>query len=169
MPDRPTAARPDRLRAEFPPGTVVFMIGMRINSFWRVRSWIPVFMGMPPMIRELFQHPELGLLGSRIEFSWRRVTMMQYWESMEKLMSYSSARDHAHLPAWQSYNRMARRAGGVVGIWHEAYEVNPERSHIVYRHMPDFGIGEATRSVPVGPGTASSDHASEPAGQVHTG
>ena len=29
-----------RYRAEFPEGTVVFMIGMRVNRPWRVRAWL---------------------------------------------------------------------------------------------------------------------------------
>jgi hypothetical protein len=36
-----------------------------------------------------------------------------------------------------------------VGIWHEAYEVQPQRSHIVYRDMPVFGMGKATGWKPV--------------------
>ncbi len=31
----------------------VFLIGMRINSFVRVRGWWPVFRAMPAMLREL--------------------------------------------------------------------------------------------------------------------
>ena len=36
-----------RFRADFPEGTVVFLIGMRINDLRRVREWLPVFMAMP--------------------------------------------------------------------------------------------------------------------------
>lgn len=49
-------------RAAFPEGTVVFLIGMRINSLWRVRAWLPVFIAMPRMLRELYRQPEPGLL-----------------------------------------------------------------------------------------------------------
>lgn len=56
---------PARMRADFPPATVVFLIGMRINSFRRVRQWLPVVKAMPNMLIELSKHPELGLLGAR--------------------------------------------------------------------------------------------------------
>jgi len=139
-----------RYRADFPEGTVVFLLGMRINQPWRVRAWLQVFLAMPKMLSELVRHPELGLLEARTEIGWRRTTVIQYWESMDKLMAYAASRDHAHLPAWKEYNRLARRAGAAVGIWHEAYAVDPARAHIVYRNMPPFGIGKATAARPVG-------------------
>ena len=138
-----------RYRADFPEGTVVFLIGMRINAFWWFRSWWPVFMAMPKMLRELATHPELGLLEARNEIGWRRATVVQYWESMDKLMAYAAARDHAHLPAWKAFNREAKRSGPVVGIWHEAYAVDPARTHVVYQNMPPFGLGKATAWKPV--------------------
>ena len=32
----------------------------------------------------------------------RRATVVQYWESMDKLMAYAASRDRAHLPAWRA-------------------------------------------------------------------
>jgi hypothetical protein len=139
-----------RSGASFPPGTVVFLIGMRINSWRRVRAWFPTFMAMPKMLRELFQHPELGLLDARTEIGWRRATVIQYWASMDQLLAYATANDHTHLPAWRAYNRMTRTAGDAVGIWHEAYVVDPANAHIVYRNMPAFGMGKATTLVQPG-------------------
>lgn len=135
-----------RFRADFPPGTVVFLVGMRINSFRSLRSWFPVFLAMPKMLRELFQNPEPGLLGARTWMGWRVVMVQQYWESMDALMAYAASRDAEHLPAWRAFNRRARR-GGVTGIWHEAYIVDPATSHIVYANMPPFGMGAARRLV----------------------
>ena len=149
MSDSSNGVRAGHYRADFPEGTVVFLIGMRVNSFRRVRSWWPVFTAMPRMLRELAQHPELGLLEARNELSWRRATVVQYWESMDKLMAYAAAPEHEHLPAWKAFNRAARHSGPVVGIWHEAYEVNPERSHIIYNNMPVFGIAKATTARPI--------------------
>ncbi len=74
--------------------------------------------------------------------------MIQYWESMDKLMAYAAARDHEHLPAWTAFNRQARKGDGTVGIWHEAYTVDPATSHVVYNAMPRFGIAKATQIVP---------------------
>ena len=149
MSDRPDGVQPGRFGADFAEGTVVFLIGMRINAYWRVRTWLPVFMAMPRMARELHEHPELGLLHARNEFSARRATVVQYWESMDKLMAYAASRDHEHLPAWRAFNRRAHSGRGVVGIWHEAYTVNPATSHLIYSAMPVFGMAKATTLTPV--------------------
>jgi hypothetical protein len=141
--------QPKRLAADFPAGTVVFLIGMRINRWRSVRAWWPVFMAMPRMLRELVTHPELGMLEARTEMGWRRATVIQYWSSMDALIAYATANDHAHLPAWRNYNRRARSATDAVGIWHEAYVVDPAQSHTVYRNMPIFGMGKATGLQPV--------------------
>jgi hypothetical protein len=136
--------RSEHLTADFPPGTVVFLIGMRINRWRSVLTWWPVFIAMPRMLRELFTHPELGMLDARTEVGWRRATVIQYWSSMDALLAYATAADHAHLPAWRHYNRRTRSAADVVGIWHEAYIVDPAQSHVLYRNMPTFGMGKAT-------------------------
>lgn len=41
---------------------VLFLIGMRINTLWRVWEWFPAFLAMPTMIVELYKNPELGFL-----------------------------------------------------------------------------------------------------------
>jgi hypothetical protein len=137
-----------RYRADFPEGTVVFMIGMRINALWRLRDWLPVFNAMPKMLAELSRNPQLGLLEARTEMGWRRFTVVQYWESMDKLMDYAASRNAEHLPAWKAFNQRARKSPGSVGIWHEAYTVDPQTSHIVYNSMPLFGMAKATTSAP---------------------
>ncbi|MGI8627220.1 MAG: monooxygenase family protein, partial [Geodermatophilaceae bacterium] len=38
----------------------VFVIGMRINRFWRPDAWGPVVAAMPPMLVELSRDPESG-------------------------------------------------------------------------------------------------------------
>lgn len=138
-----------RFRADFPEGTVVFLIGMRINDLRRVREWLPVFRAMPKMMRELSAHPELGFLGAENWIRWREPLVQQYWRDMDSLMRYATSRDGEHLPAWAAFNRRARESTAV-GIWHEAYEVRPETSHIVYRDMPPFGMGKAVGAERVG-------------------
>ena len=46
---------------------MLFLIGMRINTFWRVWEWLPAFLAMGPMIVELYKNPELGFLRARTE------------------------------------------------------------------------------------------------------
>ncbi|MFB6255318.1 MAG: monooxygenase family protein [Haloplanus sp.] len=38
---------PERVTAEVEGDLVVFLIGMRINSLWKVHRWLPVFLAMP--------------------------------------------------------------------------------------------------------------------------
>ena len=135
-----------RYTAEFPAGTVVFLIGMRINRLRAVRDWLPVFRAMPRMIAELYGQPERGFLGAQSWFGGRNLMVQQYWASMEQLLAYARDRDAEHLPAWRAFNR---RVGTTptVGIWHEAFALQPEDAHVVYHHMPRFGLAEATRAV----------------------
>lgn len=136
-----------RMTADAPPGTVVFLIGMRINRLRRLRQWLPVATAMPRMLRELMAQPELGLLSARSYVSGRTVLTVQYWRSAEDLDSYARARDRAHLPAWREFNRLIRDNGDV-GIFHETYVL--DRQETVYVNMPeDFGLGGATGLVPL--------------------
>jgi hypothetical protein len=52
---------------------VLFLIGMRINTFWRVWEWLPAVLAMGPMIVELYRNPELGFLRARTEMAARSV------------------------------------------------------------------------------------------------
>ena len=132
-----------QFRADFPDGTVVFLIGMRINHFRAPRSWMPVFMAMPKMLKELREHPDLGLLEASTWWAGRNFMTVQYWASLDQLMRYATGKDAEHFPAWQAFMRRSSSSDDV-GIWHEAYEVSPDRSHNVYRDMPEFGLGKAT-------------------------
>lgn len=128
-----------KYRVDFDDNTVVFLIGMRFNSLGRVRDWLPPFLAMPKMLKELGQNPELGLLSASTWVKWREVVVIQYWKDLDYLMTYATSRDNQHLPAWKAFNRRARDSA-TVGIWHEAYEVLPQTSHIVYRNMPPSGM-----------------------------
>ena len=136
-----------RMTADAPPGTVAFLIGMRINRLRKMRQWLPVATAMPRMLQELVAHPELGLLAHRTYVSGRTVLTVQYWRSAEDLDRYSRARDHAHLPAWREFNRRVRDNRDV-GVFHETYVL--DRHETVYVNMPeDFGLGGATSLMPL--------------------
>ncbi|MDT9001823.1 DUF4188 domain-containing protein [Paucibacter sp. APW11] len=120
---------------------VVFLIGMRINKPLRVDKWWPAASAMPRMIRELSRQPELGFLHAEMWFS-RTIILVQYWRSMEQLLSYAHQRNAAHLPAWQAFNQKVG-SDGSVGIWHETYLAGPGRYENVYVNMPAFGLGRA--------------------------
>ena len=138
---------PGRYAAQSDEPFAVFLIGMRINKLWAVRSWMQVATAMPAMLRELKRNPELGLLHYELILYWRGVGVVQYWRSFEHLHSYAHARDAAHLPAWREFNRRIG-GNGVVGIWHETYTVAPGQFETVYGNMPRFGLGAAVNHVP---------------------
>jgi hypothetical protein len=140
-----------RMTAAAEGDVVVFLIGMRINSFWRVRSWWPVFRAMPGMLRELSRDRESGMLGHQLLFGGPRlIYLVQHWSSHEKLLAYASAPDRRHRPAWAAFNRRLREGGGKVGFWHETYVVPAGAYEAVYVNMPAFGLGKASGAIPVG-------------------
>ena len=126
---------------------VVFLIGMRINRWWRPDLWWPTFQAMPGMLRELLSDPESGLMSYRLVFDPRGPWLVQYWNSLDKLYAYASDPDAQHRPAWSTFNRQARKASGAVGIWHETFLV--DRAESIYVGMPPSGLAKATASVPV--------------------
>lgn len=130
---------------------IVFLIGMRINNFWALRSWWPVMRAMPRMLKELSREKERGLLGFRLHLGMPRVfEVTQYWESREQLIAYASAQDGEHRPAWAAFNQRVRAGKNKVGFFHETYAVPAGGYESVYVNMPAFGLGEATEVVPVG-------------------
>jgi len=134
---------PGRVHAERDGDVVVFVLGMRINSFWKVHRWLPVALVAPRMVRELRRDDESGLLGSWTFVSPpRTLGFVQYWESFEALESYAHDGDALHRPAWTDYYR--EHDDGSVGIWHETYR--SEEYESVYNHTPPRGLGAAAGS-----------------------
>jgi hypothetical protein len=139
---------PGRYTAQSGEPFVVFLIGMRINHFLKVGSWLQVARAMPPMLKELKQQPELGLLRAEQFIYPRGAGIIQYWKSFDHLHAYAHARNATHLPAWAEFNRRIG-GNGAVGIWHETYTVAPGQYEAVYVNMPRFGLGAAAGHVPV--------------------
>ncbi|MGY1615343.1 DUF4188 domain-containing protein [Geodermatophilus sp. SYSU D00691] len=135
--------------AATPDGEVVlFLIGMRFNRLRRVRSWWPVFAGMPRMIRELLARPDSGLLARpRTYWSGRDLLVVQYWRSVEDLGRYARDAGMAHAPAWGAFNRSGA-ASADVGIWHETYSVRADQVESLYGNVPLRGLAEATSWAP---------------------
>ena len=135
-----------RMTAEADGEFCVFLIGMRINKWWKIHKWFPVAMAMPRMLKELEAHPELGCLGGRQWFG-NPTILVQYWKSFEALEQFAKNPNLPHMPAWAAFNRRAARNGDV-GIWHETYRVGPGNYECIYNNMPPFGLGKATRLIP---------------------
>ncbi len=114
---------PGRWSAQPKGEFVVFLIGMRINRPLKVHRWLPVFVAMPRMLRELEQGRQDGLLHAQFSLIGGSPAVIQYWRSFEHLEAYARNPDALHLPAWRRFNR-AVRDNGEVGIWHETYRVD---------------------------------------------
>lgn len=118
---------------------IVFVIGMRINKLWKVYKWLPVFLAMPKLLRELHANRESGFLGSVSG----GMMLVQYWRSFDHLERYARSHDHHHWPAWVAFNERTARSRGDVGIWHETYRVHAGQYEAIYSGMPPTGLGAA--------------------------
>ncbi len=128
---------PERMTAQLDGDFVVFLIGARINKIWKVHKWLPVFLAMPRMLKELAAHPESGCLG----YITTPGVIVQYWRSFEALEAYARSKDKEHWPAWMAFNQRIGRSRGDVGIWHETYRVRAGEYENVYSGMPAHGLG----------------------------
>lgn len=138
---------PARMTARIDGDFVVFLIGMRVNRWWKFWKWLPVAMAMPRMLAELANQPELGLLHARQVLGFPNLLVIQYWQSFEKLHAYASDRAQEHLPAWREFNRRVA-SNGDVGIWHETYLVRDGAHESIYNNMPRFGLAVAGALIP---------------------
>ncbi|MBC7559101.1 MAG: DUF4188 domain-containing protein [Dermatophilaceae bacterium] len=136
----------------------IFLIGRRVNRWWRVDQWLPAAAAMPRMIRELYaakaaaergEREDPGFLGHRLLLDGRGPTVVQYWCTVGDINSYAGSADHEHRPAWTAFNARARRAPGAVGIWHELVAVPAGGHESIYVSMPPTGLAAATAVVPV--------------------
>ena len=132
-----------RMAADIEGDFVVFIIGFRANQPWKVHTWLPVFLAMPRMLRELYAQPQSGFLGHQ-----GTLTMVQYWRSFDQLEAYARSRDHAHWPAWVAFNKRLSNSRGAVGVWHETYRVRTGEYETIYNGVPARGLGKAARLVP---------------------
>ncbi|MFM7349930.1 MAG: DUF4188 domain-containing protein [Erythrobacter sp.] len=121
---------------------VVFIIGMRINSWWKVHRWLPPLRAMSRMLGELAAQPELGFLGGKAWFG-RTIVLIQYWRSFEQLEAYAHAPELSHVPAWAAFKR-GPGSDAAVGIYHETYRVARGKSEAIFVDMPPTLLGDCT-------------------------
>ncbi len=135
-----------RLSAQIEGDFVVFLIGMRVNTVWKIHKWLPPMRAMSRMLRELERLPseQTGYLGKGPS----GMVTVQYWRSFDHLEAYARASDMAHRPAWAAFNKSVKDSRGDVGIWHETYLVKAGQYETLYSGMPLFGLGKASAVVP---------------------
>lgn len=137
----------ERIAAEIEGDFVVFIIGMRVNKWWKPGKWMPTAKAMGAMLKELHAKPseETGFLGYQ---QLSLFNMVQYWRSFDQLEAYARAKDAEHWPAWVEFNRKMKGAREDVGIWHETFLVQAGQYEAIYSGMPEYGLGRVTSLVP---------------------
>ena len=136
-----------RWTAEIEGDFVVFLIGARFSKlqFWRsVGDLGGTKRGMKQMLDYLVAHPEKGMLG--YEFGLK--TIVQYWRSFEQLEAFAKDKDDPHLQVWRDYWKRVGKSTRT-GIWHETFLVRAGEYEAVYGNMPTYGLGKASKAVPV--------------------
>ena len=141
---------PHFMTAQVEGDFVVFLIGMRINNVWKIHKWLPVFLAVRRVLRELEAHPESGFLGYFGAGRHRSLLTVQYWRSFGHLESYARSQGYQHWPAWVAFNKRTRNSRGDVGIWHETYQVHAGEYETVYSGMPPHGLGKSAAVEPLG-------------------
>src|SRR6202049_5099304 len=101
-----------RMTVEIDGTFVVFLIGIRVNKPWKLHKWLPVFLAMPKMLKELETHLESGFLGH----SGLGRLIVQSCGSFEHLEAYARAKDKKHWPALVDFSRRVGGCRSDVGI-----------------------------------------------------
>ena len=137
----------ERMSAQIEGDFVVFLIGMRINVWWKVHKWLPVALAMMRMQKELRTLPfeQTGCLATR---AGSPSVTIQYWRSFDHLEAYARDTAKQHMPAWKAFNKAAKSARKDVGIWHETFLVSDGQYDTLYSAMPLDGLGKASTTVP---------------------
>jgi hypothetical protein len=139
-----------RMSADIEGDFVVFLIGMRFNSPWRVAKNLFAFTAMPRMLGYLRERPEAGMLHGMLTIGAAGPMVIQYWRSVEQLEAFARDARAPHHPAWRRWNRLIGYEKPYVGIWHESYQVKAGQYECLYGNMPRFGLAKAAEHVPVG-------------------
>lgn len=138
-----------RWTADIEGDFVVFIIGMRANRPWKLRKTLAVARAMPPILRDLEEHPEKGCLGSRqAMFSPISPVVVQFWRDFDSLERYARE-DMLHSEPWKRFFKVVG-LNGDVGIWHETFQVRAGDYEAIYGNMPRFGLALAGEHRPLG-------------------
>mmetsp|Transcript_19549 Transcript_19549/g.36116 ORF Transcript_19549/g.36116 Transcript_19549/m.36116 type:complete len:241 (-) Transcript_19549:23-745(-) len=130
-------------------GMTVFLIGMRINRWYRMDLWLPPLLAMSRMLNELQTNSkEFGYYGGEMYgilalFLGYPSVQITYWESIDKVMDFASGKSHRD--GLKHYMEAMEHSNGAVGVWHETYEIS--RAEGMHRDMPEFGLVRAVGSL----------------------
>ena len=139
----PMATINRRITASIEGDFVVFIIGARLNRWWKLPRYLWFLSSMPKMLAEVAADPKSGFLG------WEPLnltTNVQYWRSFEQLTAYSRNRDQTHYPYWVKFNKEIG-SNGDIGIWHETFLVRAGEYECIYNNMPLRGLAKAGKHI----------------------
>lgn len=101
-------------------GMVVFVIGMRINRWYRIDLWLPTLTAMSKMLKELHENDHHhGYYGGEsygmfcLFFGYPSL-QITYWESVEKVHAFSTGKTHK--TSMRKFMEAMKRAKGAVGV-----------------------------------------------------
>ena len=117
-----------------------------MNRPLKVHRWMPVFMAMPRMIRELERDPESGFLGATQSLQADARAVLAQLRAAGALRARPR---RLALPRLEAFNQRVR-ASGDVGIWHETYRVRDGEYETIYGNMPRRGLAKVGAHVPLG-------------------
>ncbi|MEZ0065271.1 hypothetical protein ABIA32_001267 [Streptacidiphilus sp. MAP12-20] len=132
-----------RFTAENGEPVAILLIGLRVNRWRAVRSWLPVAMAMPRMLRELAADADSGLLGYRMLLGPApgQATVIQYWRRAGDIRAFAHAPDRGHRPAQDAFWKRYFKSNGAIGIWHEMLSIRAGAYQCLYGDMPPMGLG----------------------------
>ncbi len=132
-----------RITASLEGDFVVFIVGARLNRWWKLPKYLWFLSTMPKMLAEVAANPQSGFLG------WEPLgltTNVQYWRSLDHLTAYARDRDQTHYPYWVRFNREIG-SNGDIGIWHETFLVRAGEYECVYNNMPLRGLAKVSAPI----------------------
>nr|WP_285890640.1 DUF4188 domain-containing protein [Halalkalibacter oceani] len=110
----------------------MFIIGMRIQQWWNIKAWWPVFTAMPPMMKELYREKDNGFLSHNAAWGGRTIVFTQYWEDIESLHAYAHGK--THMKAWTHFYQKAAKTKAV-GVFHETYAIKAGSYESIYANI----------------------------------
>lgn len=131
-----------------PPGTTLFLIGMRVSKPWRVRAWLSVFLAMIPMLAHLRRNRDAGMLSYHL-YALPSPLIVSYWRSDADIRRFAADAGAPHHPAWLRFNKKYADTNSV-GIWHETYVIGEHET--IAGGMPPWGLAGAVGGREIGAG-----------------
>ncbi|MCZ1182374.1 DUF4188 domain-containing protein [Shouchella clausii] len=121
-----------RVSAPNDQDVVIFIVGMKIQQWWNIKAWGPVFSAMPPMLKELSSKKGTGFLHYEAGWNGRNIVITQYWENIKSLHDFAHGK--THMNAWTHFYKKAADSKGV-GFFHETYVVKAGSYESIYVNM----------------------------------